>query len=97
MQQLRVTRARRVALIGLAGALAVSISACADSKREEGAGGGSGGTMVFGAAGNPKTFDPLFRVLSNFASIGLKEARYLERHNFTGNPQTSLHRRCLLT
>ncbi|SDU58841.1 ABC transporter substrate-binding protein [Amycolatopsis keratiniphila] len=60
MQQLRVTRARRVALIGLAGALAVSISACAESKREEGAGGGSGGTMVFGAAGNPKTFDPLF-------------------------------------
>ncbi|WP_455424081.1 ABC transporter substrate-binding protein [Amycolatopsis thailandensis] len=60
MQQLRVTRARRVALIGLAGALAVSMSACADSKREEGAGGGSGGTMVFGAAGNPKTFDPLF-------------------------------------
>ncbi|OOC04229.1 ABC transporter substrate-binding protein [Amycolatopsis azurea DSM 43854] len=49
-----------MALIGLAGALAVSISACADSKREEGAGGGSGGTMVFGAAGNPKTFDPLF-------------------------------------
>ncbi|WP_455424311.1 ABC transporter substrate-binding protein [Amycolatopsis thailandensis] len=60
MQQLRVTRARRVALIGLAGALAVSMSACADSKREEGAGGGSGGSMVFGAAGNPKTFDPLF-------------------------------------
>ncbi|OLZ60316.1 ABC transporter substrate-binding protein [Amycolatopsis keratiniphila subsp. nogabecina] len=49
-----------MALIGLAGALAVSISACAESKREEGAGGGSGGTMVFGAAGNPKTFDPLF-------------------------------------
>ena len=39
MQQLRLTRTRRVALIGLAGALAVSLSACAESKREEGAGG----------------------------------------------------------
>jgi peptide/nickel transport system substrate-binding protein len=60
MQQLRLTRTRRVALIGLAGALAVSLSACAESKREEGAGGGSGGTMIFGASGNPKMFDPLF-------------------------------------
>lgn len=60
MQQLRLTRTRRVALIGLAGALAVSLSACAESKRDEGAGGGSGGTMIFGASGNPKMFDPLF-------------------------------------
>ncbi|GLY35904.1 ABC transporter substrate-binding protein [Amycolatopsis sp. NBRC 101858] len=60
MQQLRLTRTRRVALIGLAGALAVSLSACAESKREEGAGGGTGGTMIFGAAGNPKMFDPAF-------------------------------------
>ncbi|MFG1640759.1 ABC transporter substrate-binding protein [Amycolatopsis sp. NPDC049252] len=60
MQQLRLTRTRRVALIGLAGALAVSLSACADSKRDEGAGGGTGGTMIFGAAGNPKMFDPAF-------------------------------------
>ena len=50
MQQLRLTRTRRVALIGLSGALAVSLSACAESKRDEGAGGGSGGTMIFGAA-----------------------------------------------
>ena len=60
MQQLRLTRTRRVALIGLAGALAVSLSACAESKRDEGAGGGTGGTMIFGAAGNPKMFDPTF-------------------------------------
>ena len=60
MQQLRLTRTRRVALIGLSGALAVSLSACAESKRDEGAGGGSGGTMIFGAAGNPKLFDPIF-------------------------------------
>jgi peptide/nickel transport system substrate-binding protein len=60
MQQLRLTRTRRVALIGLTGALAVSLSACAESKRDEGAGGGTGGTMIFGAAGNPKMFDPAF-------------------------------------
>ncbi|MEC3975134.1 ABC transporter substrate-binding protein [Amycolatopsis sp. H20-H5] len=61
MQQLRLTRTRRIALIGLTGALAVSLSACADSKRDEGAGGGAtGGTMIFGTAGNPKTFDPTF-------------------------------------
>ncbi len=61
MQQLRLTRTRRVALIGLAGALAVSLSACAESKRDEGTGGGgAGGTFIFGAAGNPKMFDPTF-------------------------------------
>ncbi|WP_162834311.1 ABC transporter substrate-binding protein [Amycolatopsis circi] len=60
MQQLRLTRTRRAALIGLAGALAVSLSACAESKRDESGGGGSGGTMVFGNTGNPKMFDPIF-------------------------------------
>ena len=61
MQQLRLTRTRRVALIGLAGALAVSLSACAESKRDEGTGGGgTGGTFIFGTAGNPKMFDPIF-------------------------------------
>ncbi|MQA11468.1 MAG: ABC transporter substrate-binding protein [Pseudonocardiaceae bacterium] len=55
-------RVRRVALIGLAGALVLSISACAESEREgDGAGGGqAGGTLVFGAAGKPKNFDPIF-------------------------------------
>jgi len=62
MLQLRVARTRRIALIGLAGALAVSMSACAESKRDDNAAGGekTGGTMVFGATGNPKMFDPIF-------------------------------------
>src|SRR4029079_14657072 len=59
-QQLRLTRTRRAALIGLAGVLAVSLTACAESKRHEGGGGGTGGTMVFGDTGNPKMFDPVF-------------------------------------
>ncbi|WIX81193.1 ABC transporter substrate-binding protein [Amycolatopsis carbonis] len=60
MQQLRLTRTRRAALIGLAGVLAVSLTACAESKRDEAGGGGTGGTMVFGDTGNPKMFDPVF-------------------------------------
>ncbi|WP_179956858.1 ABC transporter substrate-binding protein [Amycolatopsis anabasis] len=59
MLQKRVARTRRIALIGLAGALAVSMSACAQSDRDSG-GGAAGGTMIFGAAGNPKMFDPIF-------------------------------------
>ncbi|WP_027942775.1 ABC transporter substrate-binding protein [Amycolatopsis taiwanensis] len=50
---------RRVALIGLAGALAVTMSACA-SQRGSGGGGGANDTFVFGAAGAPKNFDPIF-------------------------------------
>src|SRR5437764_6708512 len=53
----RVARLRRIALIGLAGALAVSMSACASQR---GSGGGAGDTLVFGAAGAPKNFDPIF-------------------------------------
>ncbi|HWD02290.1 MAG TPA: ABC transporter substrate-binding protein [Amycolatopsis sp.] len=60
MQHLRLTRTRRTALIGLAGVLAVSLTACAQSKRDEAGGGGTGGTMVFGDTGNPKMFDPVF-------------------------------------
>ncbi|MTD55992.1 ABC transporter substrate-binding protein [Amycolatopsis sp. RM579] len=48
---------RRLALIGLAGALAVAMSACAS---ERGSGGGANDTFVFGAAGAPKNFDPIF-------------------------------------
>jgi len=29
-----------------------------------------------------KTFEPMFRVLAHFGSLGVKEARYLEKHNF---------------
>ncbi|WAL66017.1 ABC transporter substrate-binding protein [Amycolatopsis cynarae] len=54
----RVARLRRLALIGLAGALAVSMSACA-SQRDSG-GSGANDTLVFGAAGQPKNFDPIF-------------------------------------
>ncbi|WP_370945260.1 ABC transporter substrate-binding protein [Amycolatopsis sp. cg5] len=62
MLQMRVARVRRIALIGLAGALALSMSACAESKRDDAAGGGgkTGGTLVFGTASVPKLFDPLF-------------------------------------
>ncbi|NKQ55331.1 ABC transporter substrate-binding protein [Amycolatopsis sp. K13G38] len=53
----RVARLRRLALIGLAGGLAVAMSACAS---ERGSGGGANDTFVFGAAGAPKNFDPIF-------------------------------------
>ncbi|WP_432422457.1 ABC transporter substrate-binding protein [Pseudonocardia tropica] len=43
----------------MAGVLAVGMTACASSER--GAGGdAAGGTFVFGAAGAPKNFDPIF-------------------------------------
>jgi peptide/nickel transport system substrate-binding protein len=53
---------RRLAAVIAAGALAVSLAACANSERSGGAaaGGTTGGTMVFGAAGAPKNFDPIF-------------------------------------
>lgn len=54
----RVAGVRRVALIGLASALAVSLSACAESERDSA--GQDGGTMVFGAAGAPANFDPFY-------------------------------------
>ncbi|MEU3272646.1 ABC transporter substrate-binding protein [Saccharomonospora sp. NPDC006951] len=60
MLQLRMARTRRVALIGLAGALAVSVSACASERDDQGGGGGNEDTLVFGAAGEPKNFDPIF-------------------------------------
>ncbi|NIH86670.1 ABC transporter substrate-binding protein [Amycolatopsis granulosa] len=49
---------RRIALIGLAGALAVTTAACA-SERGSGNNGASD-TFIFGAAGAPKNFDPIF-------------------------------------
>ena len=58
MLQSRGARTRRIALIGLSGALALSVTACAESQRE--AGSGNAGTFIFGAAGNPKMFDPVF-------------------------------------
>ncbi|MCW0216338.1 MAG: ABC transporter substrate-binding protein [Pseudonocardia sp.] len=53
---------RRLAAVIAAGALAASLAACATSERssDAGSGGATGGTMVFGAAGAPKNFDPIF-------------------------------------
>jgi peptide/nickel transport system substrate-binding protein len=53
----RVVRLRRFFLIGLAGALTVSMAACASQR---GSGGSASDTLVFGAAGAPKNFDPIF-------------------------------------
>ncbi|WP_219414986.1 ABC transporter substrate-binding protein [Pseudonocardia nigra] len=56
--------ARRLSAACAAGALAVTLAACAESEREPDAGqggaGASGGTMVFGAPGAPEMFDPIF-------------------------------------
>ncbi|TQJ04383.1 peptide/nickel transport system substrate-binding protein [Amycolatopsis cihanbeyliensis] len=60
MLQTRVAGRRRIALIGLAGALAVSMSACAESERDSGGEGQTGGQLVFGAAGAPSNFDPFY-------------------------------------
>jgi len=56
------TPLRRAAAAGLAGAVALSLAACAESQRgKDNAGGQSqGGTLVFAAAGAPKLFDPFY-------------------------------------
>jgi peptide/nickel transport system substrate-binding protein len=55
---------RRLWAACVAGALAITLAACAESQRDqgtdEGGAGATGGTMVFGAAGAPRSFDPLF-------------------------------------
>jgi peptide/nickel transport system substrate-binding protein len=57
---------RRLAAAALACLTAVSLTACASSNRDSGSGssngatGKTGGTMVFGAAGAPKLFDPFY-------------------------------------
>ena len=59
------TKARRTSVLAAVAALAVALSGCADSERED-PGGGDGDsasskdTLVFGAAGEPKLFDPAF-------------------------------------
>ncbi|MFD4193192.1 MULTISPECIES: ABC transporter substrate-binding protein [Amycolatopsis] len=53
----RAVGLRRIALIGLAGALAVTTAACAS---ERGSGDSASDTFIFGAAGAPKNFDPIF-------------------------------------
>jgi peptide/nickel transport system substrate-binding protein len=58
----RTARRRRTALIGLVAVSALALAACAQSQRgSDTTGSGKvGGTMVFGAAGAPKNFDPIF-------------------------------------
>lgn len=56
--------ARRLSAAVAAAALAVTLAACATSSRDGGAtqggAGATGGTLIFGAAGAPDNFDPLF-------------------------------------
>jgi peptide/nickel transport system substrate-binding protein len=58
-------RPQRVLAASAAALTAVTLAACASSDRDSGGGGGegesqSGGTLVFGAAGDPAMFDPAF-------------------------------------
>ena len=53
-----MTASRRLFAAVAASVLAVSVTACATSER--GSGGAAGGNFVFGAAGAPKNFDPIF-------------------------------------
>jgi len=51
---------RKVAPVALAATLALIATSCAESDREEGGESGEGGTFIFGAAGAPEMFDPLY-------------------------------------
>lgn len=62
MAPTRTPRRRRLlplGVLGTVGAIALPLASCATSERTESAGAG-GGTLVFGAAGAPKNFDPIF-------------------------------------
>lgn len=52
-------RSRPIAL-AVAGVVALSLAACAQSQRGDAAGGQTGGTLTFGAAGAPDLFDPFY-------------------------------------
>jgi len=60
------TKARRTLVLAAVAAITVALSGCAESERDDNAGGGdtagtsSKDTLVFGAAGEPKLFDPAF-------------------------------------
>jgi peptide/nickel transport system substrate-binding protein len=58
MVHTRTARLRRLAVIGVAGAVALSLSACAQSQR--GAGGSARDSLTFGLEGQPKLFDPFY-------------------------------------
>jgi peptide/nickel transport system substrate-binding protein len=60
MTRRRTTRALALSAAALT---AASLAACASEREDDGGGGGeaqSGGTLVFGAAGDPAMFDPAF-------------------------------------
>lgn len=58
--RLRRLAAPRVIAWGAVAAVALSLTACAASERDQGGGGQSGGTLTFGAAGAPAMFDPFY-------------------------------------
>jgi len=61
MLQSRTARSRWLAAIGLVSVSVLALSACAQSARDNDTGSGkAGGTLIFGAAGKPKNFDPIF-------------------------------------
>ena len=51
---------RTLTTLAVAGAVVVSLAACAQSQRGDAAGGQTGGTLTFGAAGQPDLFDPFY-------------------------------------
>ena len=51
---------RKSLVVASCATLALSLGACAESTRDEGSGGKSGGTLTFGATAKPKNFDPIF-------------------------------------
>src|SRR3954471_15835742 len=60
MQQMRAGRTRQFLAIAASGVLLCSLSACAQSERGAQSTQAAGGTMIFGVAGAPKNFDPIF-------------------------------------
>ena len=63
---MRGKTARRTIVLASVAALALAAAGCASSERDDDSGGGGGtaasskDTLVFGAAGDPKLFDPAF-------------------------------------
>ena len=59
-------KARRTVVLAAVAAMSVAIAGCAKSDRDSGGGSGNNAqtsskdTLVFGAAGDPKEFDPAF-------------------------------------
>ncbi|MGO4244378.1 ABC transporter substrate-binding protein, partial [Janibacter sp. RAF20_2_2] len=52
---------RKAAPLAALAATALTLSACAQSDRDDsGSGGDTGGTFTFGAAGAPEVFDPFY-------------------------------------